>query len=320
MFHPSNIHFFSDAREAIIRAGCLEIIFADDLNAFQVFDSSVSNDMLYNHVRGCQTELHQWGRANGVQFDPEKEYFRILSRSSPDGDIFKHLGVPFDCKLLMHEAIDHCARESGWRTRGILHCRRFYTLRELFLLYKSHVLSFIEYRAPAISHAASSALSLLDCVQERFTRALGVSEEDALLQFCLAPLAARRDMAILGLIHRTALGLGPSMFEEFFVLDRSSAPSRALRSSSRRHSRQLRDPCHARAPDYLLQSLLGAVRLYNILPESIVSQSNVKDFQRGLQALLCHSASARTQDWQRLFCWRGPLAFHPLRAFSYWRP
>ena len=135
----------------------------------------------------------------------------ILSRISPDGDILKHLGIPFDCKLLMHEAIDHCARESGWRTRGILHCRRFYTLRELFLLYKSHVLSFIEYRTPAISHAASSALSLLDCVQERFTRALGVSEEDALLQFCSASLAADRNMAILVLIHRTALRLGRAL-------------------------------------------------------------------------------------------------------------
>ena len=58
---------------------------------------------------------------------------------------------------------------------------------------------------------------------------------------------------------------------------------------------------------------IGGVILFS---ENIVSQSNVKDVHRGLQALLCHSASARTQDWQRLFCWRSPFAFHPLRAYS----
>ena len=183
-------------------------------------------------------------------------------------------------KLLMHDAINPCACEGGWRVRNILWSRRYFSVRELIVLYKSHVLSYIEFRTPAISHASSSALSTLDNVQHRFLRILGVSEEEALVRFSLAPLASRRDIAILGLIHRTALGLGPAMFNNFFRIDSSPPPPRrSLRSSaSRRHARHLVNPCGASTPDFLLRSSFGATRLDNILPDYIISRRSVQEF------------------------------------------
>ena len=79
------------------------------------------------------------------------------------------------------------------------------------MLYKSHVLSFIEYRTPAVSHASTSALFPVDAVQRRYLQALGVSDVDALLHFYLAPLAVRRNIAILGVLHRAAIGISPSL-------------------------------------------------------------------------------------------------------------
>eukprot|EP00959_Pyramimonas_sp_CCMP1952_P413158 8657694-Pyramimonas_sp.AAC.1 len=152
-------------------------------------------------MRECQNKLHSWGHVNGVVFDAFKESMRILSHSRPRGDSFRSLGVTFDCKLLMGDAISECACEAGWRSRSILHCCRYYSIRELSFLCISHVLSYIECRAAAISHASSTALSVLDSVQYRFLRALEVTEESALKGHCLAPLSVRRDIAILGLIH-----------------------------------------------------------------------------------------------------------------------
>ena len=46
----------------------------------------------------------------------------------------------------------------------------------------------------------------------------GLDEEAALLLYNLAPSECRRDMVMLGLIHRTVLGHGISQFHEFLQL------------------------------------------------------------------------------------------------------
>ena len=81
---------------------------------------------------------------------------------------------------------------------------------ELLGLCKAHVLSFVGYRTPAVYHAASSTLAPLNAVLASFLKQVGISEMDALISFHLAPLASRRDMAMLGAIHRAVLGEGPN--------------------------------------------------------------------------------------------------------------
>ena len=76
-------------------------------------------------------------------------------------------------------------------------------------MFKAHVLSYLEYHTPAVYHAASSALSPLNNVLSSFLKKVGISEVDALINFELAPLASRRDIAMLGAIHRAVLGEGP---------------------------------------------------------------------------------------------------------------
>ena len=55
-------------------------------------------------------------------------------------------------------------------------------------------------------------LQRLDRIQDRFLEELGLSAAEALLKHNLAPLSTRRDIAMLGLIHRTVLGCGPNTF------------------------------------------------------------------------------------------------------------
>ena len=69
----------------------------------------------------------------------------------------------------------------------------------MIVLYKSHLLGFLEYRTPAIYHATRAVIGRLDGMQTRFLEKVGISEH-----FKLAPLGVRRDIAMLGLIHRNA--------------------------------------------------------------------------------------------------------------------
>ena len=77
------------------------------------------------------------------------------------------------------------------------------------MLYKAHLLSYIEYRTPAIYHALRKELQKVDAIQDRFLREAGVSTVEALMHFNLAPLSMRRDIAMLGMLHRAKLGIGP---------------------------------------------------------------------------------------------------------------
>ena len=98
-------------------------------------------------------------------------------------------------------------------------------------MFKAHILSFIEYKTPAIFHAAQSVLTQLDMVQTRFLRDVGIGTEDALLHFSLAPLMSRRHIALLAVIHRAALGRAPPATEVLLPTSRAAtvhATRRAL--------------------------------------------------------------------------------------------
>ena len=314
--------FYADAAKPIHKHLFTDIIFADDLNAFRKYGPKVPQHQILEDMSSCQAELHAWGRANQVSFDAGKESHHILSITRPYGSGFELLGVSFDTKLLMADSVDHLAKDCRWKLAVILRTRRFNTGEQLVALYKAQLLSFIEYRTAAIYHACDSALASLDRIQDKLLEAAGASRAEALGAFNLAPLSARRDIALLGLIHRAVLGRGPQHFREFFKLN-----GEAGRASSGRHRLQLVEyedghwtdfalprSCPA---NYIRHSVLGLVSVYNRLPASIVEvSSSVSFFQSGLQDLLRHSAGSGDPDWARLFSPRVPWHKHPLSKYA----
>jgi hypothetical protein len=262
--------FFEDAREAINNWLFEEIVYAEDLNAYRLFSSSTDTAMIETCTRSCQTELHAWGRANQVVFDPAKESRHILSLSDSVGQTFRLLGVLFDGSLVMDEAVDELVTEAGWKLRTLFRTQRYYTDAELILLYKAQLLSFIEYRTAAIYHCTRSILKKVDAIQTRFLRNAGVDEVTALLQFNLAPLSMRRDIAMLGMVHRAALGEGPPQIKRLI----RKAPG----------GFQVLDPYNGRTtPPVVRRSVWGLLPVYNRLGSGAQSILTVKDFQFLLQ-------------------------------------
>jgi len=310
--------FFADAPLALRKCAFQEVIYADDLNAFRVFLNSVSNDFVLCQLRRCQFELHQWGAANCVTFDSEKESFHIISRSSSFGSSFRLLGVQFDLQLTMQEAIGECAVEGHWRLSSLLRSRRYFSLKDLALHYKSHILTYIEYRTPAITHAASSHLDHLDSVQKRFLRNVGISSFEALHVLNLAPLSCRRDIANLGIIFRAITHRGPKQLRLLFKLSCSHT-----RSSPRfpSHRYQVLDEIRNLNRDYLDRSTYGYIAIFNMLPECMfhcdeqVLPISVSDFQSNLNKLL-KIVSHELDEWFGVFSPRTTIHDHVLRRFT----
>ena len=306
--------FYQDARRAVRDAGFCEEVYADDLNAYKAYPTSVKNEVLYAEGRSCQTKLHTWGRANQVKFDPKKENFLVLARIGGVGEDKELLGVKFDIWLTMDSAVHATVQKVSWKLRTLQRSARFHTDREMVNLYKSRVLGYLEYRTPAVYHATCTTLQPLDKVQDRFLRQAGVTQLEALLHFNLAPLSTRRDTAMLGLIHRTVLRKGPEPFQRFFVIQEATRrPFTRLQSRRERHGRQLVDPRTTTHLNCIRRSALGLVAVYNLLPLEVVRQESVKDFQSKLQELLKDRAGAGCDDWPLTFSPRVPLLRHPLK-------
>ena len=142
----------------------------------------------------------------------------------------------------------------------------------------------------------------------RFVRECGLSDEDALLHFNLGPLEAHRDIAMLGLMHRSVLGCSPRNFGDMF----QPAPP----SVFEKHKKQL---CSHRAPRHLqmlARSALGLVDVKNLLPEHVVEQTSVAAMQHELHMLLTFRASNDDDSWLHTFSPSVPLSEHPLHHLS----
>ena len=138
----------------------------------------------------------------------------------------------------MHDCVDELVDGVNWEMRTLMRTARFYSDAEMVNLYKSQILSYVEYRTAAIYHTCESSIQRLDRVQERFLEKIGLPVDAALHEFNLAPLHSRRDIAMLGVIHRSALGRGARQFYEFFFPKLMPEVKRARLHAGRRGPNQ----------------------------------------------------------------------------------
>ena len=116
------------------------------------------------------------------------------------------------------------------------------------------------------------------------------------MHFNLAPLDTRRAIAMLGVIHRAVRREGPKHFHRFFQL--ATTIPRFVRHW---HSKTLIDPCDAICPDYYRRSIFGLVGVYNLLPELVVAQESMKDFQSYLHLIVKYLAVSGYSNWSNVF-------------------
>ena len=135
---------------------------------------------------------------------------------------------------------------------------------------------------------------MVDRVQERFLKNVGISEEDALMYFGLAPLSTRRDIAMLGLIHRTVVGQGSPHFRKHFK------PHRADKCDRTGRWWKVEEPRGTLSP-LMKRSAIGLVKVYNQLPAKVANSPTVKEFQKRLQAEVKAAANSGQDHWENKF-------------------
>ena len=114
--------FYEDTQHASSKAGYEEIKYADGLSCFKAFEMATPENEVLASISNCAIELHRWGHANQVLFDPSKEGRAVLSAWSraTAGELFVLLGVIIDLQLTMQPAIDVLAKKCRWKLSSIL--------------------------------------------------------------------------------------------------------------------------------------------------------------------------------------------------------
>ena len=303
--------YFGDSTLLAQGSGFTVVVYADDYNAFKDYPRSVGNPLVFSELKEYQCELHKWGRGNGVTFDAGKEHCMILSLHDPEGEIMRLLGVDIDNRLTMSAATTKCVHEASWRLRALLRTHRYHTDAELLMLFKAHVLSYLEYTTPAIFHATETVLMPLNRVLRSFLRNISISVESAFLDFNMMPLESRRDVSMLGVIHRSVLGLGPKHFKDWFVIQP------ILHRRSQRLARNTICPI-AEVPSASnlrigRHSIFGMIRIYNQLPNSVVTIRSVSGFQRALADIMRNCAKSGAIGWPHLYSTRCDFSTSLLR-------
>ena len=270
--------FCSDATAAIRRCAFTESVFADGLNVWKAFLVTMANrEGIHVIARGemdVQRELHTWGRVNQVVFEPDKGTFHGFHRRFPFGETFRILGVVFDAELVVADACRSIAVKAGVRLQALLHSRAFFTVDEAVRLYTSQIVTYSERPTAGIEHASPSVLAVIDRVQTRFLEQFGMTDKDALRHHTLAPLQARRSIAMLGLLHRVVLGRAPAPIRDFFpVIGSAPVPPGRLRLRSwiPPQTFQLHSECAFASSNHMQRPLFGTVRLHHAFPQSASS-------------------------------------------------
>jgi len=272
--------FFSDVATPATMAGGDEAMFADDLNVFQQFDKDEPPDNINNKLEECRTHVHKWGRTNRAVFDPGKKHTRITHPQFAEGDPFKLLGLMVDCKLVMDQAIEKVLAQIRPKVKALLRTRAHYSSAQLVDQFKTQVWGIMEAQSGGFFHASTSHLAKLDDVQRHFLNDIEVSEATAFIDMNFAPPTLRRNIGMLGLLHKRALGLCHPDYEVLLPWFRTHYGFVV----AGRHDKQLYNHAlEVTAQVGLFRcSVFAMVDVYNHLSQSVVDSPSVSAFQSHL--------------------------------------
>ena len=151
-------------------------------------------------------------------------------------------------------------------------------------------------------HAATGWLAKIDHAQNRFLHALGLSPDQALLDYNFAPPSLRRNIGILGLLHKRVLGQCHPSFDRLLPW----YSDRFTEARGLGHTKQLYGHWVevSNCQGLFTRSIFGMADIYNNLPQHVLDASSVKCFQQ----YLIHIVRTRCQQddgaWPSSFCRR----------------
>ena len=249
----------------------------------------------------CKRKVHQWGRTNRVAFDAGKEHIVIIHPIHGIGDPFKLLGCLVDCKLQMHQAVDKILAQARPKVHAILRTRAHYSTKDLINQFKTHIWNILGIHNGAIFHANTGDLDRIDRLHSHFLEEVGMQELEAFMDYNFAPPSLRRDVGILGLLHKRVLGLAHPVFQTLLPFHRDVFGS--LREGVGEHNKQLYGHALEVHRQYGLydRSIFPMINKYNKLPQQVVDCKTVSEFQSKLMLLVREDCKNGWDAWKFKF-------------------
>ena len=190
---------------------------------------------------------------------------------------------------------------------ALLRSRKFYSQKEMINQYKTHILCLLETNPGGFYHSLDSVLAPLDRLQTHFLNEMATSESDAFILFNLLPLAARRDIGMLGLIWKCIRGSAHSDLQQLFPRARPVRHAYGTKLQNHRHSFQLEEERPGTHHALLRRSIFGLARIWNRLPREVIAAENVKNFQISLTQMVRGGCSRKIEKWEHVFSPRPKL-------------
>ena len=205
------------------------------------------------------------------------------------------LGCHFDVKLTMNVAIDKIISKIRPKIQAMTRTIGVYSPGDMLQQFKTHIWGYTEYTNGAIMHATETNLHRLDNLQKGFLRNLDISAEDAFVNHNFAPTNLRRDIGILGFIHKRILEkCHPLLLELMPRRDADQFDS---------HSKQIYVGVDHIFKFHSLfhRSVFGKIFIYNRLTQSLINEDSVSGFQRRLTLIAKARCAAGDPNWSRCF-------------------
>ena len=197
----------------------------------------------------------------------------------------------------MQAAIDAIVAHVRPKIKALLRTRGFYDHANMFAQYKTHIWGYTEYHNGAIFHAAATELAKLERLQRHYVHELSLTEESAFLYYNFAPPTLRRDIGILGFLHKRVLGECHNAIALMFPFIPVALPW---------HNKQLDShmyECTCRL-GLFQKSVFSMVHVYNRLPQYVVDQDSVSKFQTELTKIAKHRCAHLSVPWRTAFAAR----------------
>ena len=156
----------------------------------------------------------------------------------------------------------------------------------------------MEAHSGGIFHACSSQLDRFDRCQQHFLEKLDSSEKAAFIEHNFAPPVLRRNIGILGLLHKRVLGLCHRDFEQLLPWFGQVFGY----TVEGKHTKQLHNHIDVRFNIGLFRrSIFAMTDVYNMLPQYVVDSASVSVFQKHLNSIAKKRCENNLPQWQYTF-------------------
>ena len=178
----------------------------------------------------------------------------------------------------MQESITKTLSKARPKLKALLRTTPFYSTPTLINQFKTHILPILESSTSAIYQATTTALQPIDHLQVTFLHAINTTATRAFLDFNFAPTNLRRDIAMLGLLHKIALQQAHPDLLALIPLATTTPHTHETRLATKRHDKQLHEHCDGTHTELMARSIFALTTIYNKLPQHVIDAKTISTF------------------------------------------